>query len=128
MLGPRDDLGRRAARHDASTLPRRGARHLPLVVEINGFGNSKYEYLDPASKAYTDNAFDWAQATATRCSPTRRAGSGARAGRRRRARRTRSPARTGYIHLADVRYEARDAQTLIGELVDEGVARPGASA
>ena len=45
------------------TLPvSRRALGLPLVVEIHGFGNSKHEYLDPASTAYTDNAFGWAQA------------------------------------------------------------------
>ena len=44
------------------TLPSAGARGLALVVEIHGFGNSKYEYLDPSSTAYTDNAFDWARA------------------------------------------------------------------
>ena len=38
------------------TLPAAGGAHLPLVVEIHGFGNSKYEYLDPGSTAYTDNA------------------------------------------------------------------------
>src|SRR5690242_5860782 len=42
------------------TLPAKGAAGLPLVVELNGFGNSKYEYLDPASEAYTDNAYGWA--------------------------------------------------------------------
>ena len=32
----------------------------------------------------------------------------------------------GWTHLADQRYEARDTQELLGRLVDEGVARPGA--
>jgi hypothetical protein len=41
------------------TMPAGGATSLPLVVEEHGFGNSKYEYLDPASKAYTDNAYGW---------------------------------------------------------------------
>ena len=44
------------------TLPAEGAAGLPLVAEIHGFGNSKYEYLDPASTAYTDNAYAWARA------------------------------------------------------------------
>jgi hypothetical protein len=43
------------------TLPSAGAARLPLVVLIHGFGNSKYEYLDPASSAYTGNAFEWAR-------------------------------------------------------------------
>jgi hypothetical protein len=32
----------------------------------------------------------------------------------------------GWTHLLDQRYEARDAQHLLGMLVDEGIARPGA--
>ena len=43
------------------TLPSATSKHLPLVVNLHGFGNSKYEYLDPASTAYTDNAFNWAK-------------------------------------------------------------------
>ena len=31
------------------------------VAEIHGFGNSKYEYLNPDETAYTDNAFSWAR-------------------------------------------------------------------
>ena len=37
---------------------------------------------------------------------------------------TRRPAPSGYIHLADVRYEVRDTQELIGRLVDDGAADP----
>jgi acetyl esterase/lipase len=105
------------------TLPAQGATGLPLVAEIHGFGNSKYEYLDPASTAYTDNAYAWARAgyavlTYTArglwgsCgTPESRAGSPVACSR-------------GYIHLADARYEARDTQELIGRLVDDGVADP----
>ena len=32
----------------------------------------------------------------------------------------------GWTHLVDQRYEARDAQHLLGTLVDQGIARPGA--
>src|SRR4051794_28281739 len=108
----------------AVTLPSAAAtKDLPLVVEIHGFGNSRYEYLDPASTAYTDNAYAWAKAgyavltyTArglwSSCgTPESRAASPAACAR-------------GYIHLADTRYEVRDSQELIGRLVDEGVADP----
>ena len=44
------------------TLPQGGLAWLPLVVLIHGFGNSKWEYLDPSSTAYTDNAYNWAKA------------------------------------------------------------------
>ena len=42
---------------------------------------------------------------------------------------SRTPAaRAGWTRLGDMRYEVRDFQTLVGRLVDEGVADPSASA
>src|SRR5437588_2643536 len=102
-------------------LPRSGAHHLPLVVELNGFGNSKYEYLDPSSQAYTGNAFDWARRGYAVLTYTARGfwGScGTPAARLAGG----SACANGYIRLADIRYEVRDAQYLTGELVDQGVA------
>jgi hypothetical protein len=106
------------------TLPSKDAAGpLPLIADIHGFGNSKYEYLDPASDAYSGSAFTWAKAgyavlTYTArglwgsCgSPDARLAGGA-------------DCLKGYIHLADVRYEARDTQELIGRLVDDGTADP----
>jgi hypothetical protein len=106
------------------TLPSADAkRPLPLIADIHGFGNSKWEYLDPASDAYTGNAYTWAKAgyavlTYTArglwgsCgSPDARLAGGANCVK-------------GWIHLADVRYEARDTQELIGGLVDDGTADP----
>ena len=103
------------------TLPAGGGQRLPLVVELHGFGNSKHEYLHPASTAYTDNAYAWARdgyAVLTYTSrglwgscgtPESRLAAGAACAR-------------GYIRLADTRYEVRDTQYLVGRLVDEGVA------
>lgn len=104
-------------------LPAAGSGPRPLVVEINGFGNSKQEYLDPASKAYTDNAYDWAKAGYAVLTYTARGLWGSCGTPEARAGNPAACAR-GYIHLADTRYEARDAQALIGKLVDEGVADP----
>jgi predicted acyl esterase len=105
------------------TLPSAGAAHLPLVVEIHGFGNSKYEYLDPRSTAYTDNAFNWAKAGYAVVTYTAR-GLWASCGTP-EARAARPTAcQRGYLHLADVRYEVRDTQELVGGLVDEEVADP----
>jgi hypothetical protein len=103
------------------TLPSPRARHLPLVAEIHGFGNSKYEYLDPNSTAYTDNAFDWARDGYAVLTYTARGLLGSCGTPESRLA---SPVdcADGYIHLADTRYEVRDTQTLIGRLVDEGVA------
>jgi dienelactone hydrolase len=96
---------------------------LPLIADIHGFGNSKWEYLDPAADAYTGSAYTWAKAgyavlTYTArglwgsCgTPDARLAGGADCAK-------------GYIHLADVRYEARDTQELIGRLVDDGTADP----
>jgi hypothetical protein len=103
------------------TLPRANARHLPLVVEVHGFGNSKYEYLDPASTAYTDNAFAWAKDGYAVLTYTARGLWGSCGTPESRAASPEACA-DGYIHLADVRYEVRDTQQLIGRLVDEGVA------
>jgi dipeptidyl aminopeptidase/acylaminoacyl peptidase len=102
-------------------LPSADAKNLPLIADIHGFGNSKYEYLNPDDQAYTGNAYTWAKAgyavlTYTArglwgsCgTPDARAAGGAACAK-------------GWIHLADVRYEARDTQELIGRLVDDGTA------
>lgn len=107
------------------TLPSAGARNLPLVAEINGFGNSKYEYLDPSQTAYTDNAFDWARDGYAVLTYTAR-GLWGSCGTPEARLANPVPCARGYIHLADVRYEVRDAQTLIGLLVDDGIADPAA--
>jgi hypothetical protein len=106
----------------AVTLPAGAAPGpLPLVVEIHGFGNSRYEYLDPASTAYTDNAYAWARAGYAVLTYTARGLWGSCGTPESRAANAAACAR-GYIHLADARYEVRDTQELIGRLVDEGVA------
>ena len=104
------------------TLPSSATQRRPLIVEIHGFGNSKYEYLDPASTAYTDNAFAWARRGYAVLTYTARGLWGSCGTPESRLA---SPAAcaNGYIHLADVRFEVRDTQELIGRLVDEGVAK-----
>jgi X-Pro dipeptidyl-peptidase (S15 family) len=105
-------------------LPSAEASDLPLVTEIHGFGNSKYEYLDPASGAYTDNAYNWAKEGYAVLTYTAR-GLWGSCGTPEARLANAADCASGYIHLADSRYEARDAQHLIGLLVDEGVADPG---
>ncbi|HEY1524368.1 MAG TPA: prolyl oligopeptidase family serine peptidase [Solirubrobacteraceae bacterium] len=105
------------------TLPRRGARHLPVVAELNGFGNSKYEYLDPRSHAYTGNVYDWARRGYAVLTYTARGFWGSCGTPEARLASPAGCAR-GYIRLADVRYEVRDAQYLIGRLVDQRIADP----
>ncbi|MEA2439490.1 MAG: type transport system ATP-binding protein, partial [Thermoleophilaceae bacterium] len=104
-------------------LPAAGGSHLPLVVEIHGFGNSKYEYLDPGSTAYTDNAYAWARAGYAVLTYTARGLWGSCGTPESRVASPSDCAR-GYIHLADLRYEVRDTQELVGRLVDGGLADP----
>src|SRR3954447_3368280 len=103
------------------TLPSVHARNLPLVVELHGFGNSKYEYLDPSTTAYADNAYDWARDGYAVLTYTAR-GLWGSCGTPESRLASPVDCADGYIHLADTRYEVRDTQTLIGRLVDEGVA------
>ena len=103
------------------TLPRPGARSLPLIALVHGFGNSKYEYLNPEETAYTGNAFAWARAGYAVLTHTAR-GLWDSCGTPQSRLSNGGDCTRGYIHLADVRYEVRDIQTLIGRLVDEGVA------
>ena len=102
-------------------LPSEGASALPLVVLIHGFGNSKYEYLNPAETAYTDNAFAWAREGYAVLTYTAR-GLWGSCGTPEARLANAADCATGFIHLADVRYEVRDTQELVGRLVDEGVA------
>jgi dienelactone hydrolase len=105
------------------TLPEESATGLPLVVLIHGFGNSKYEYLDPESSAYTGNAYEWARRGYAVLTYTARGLWGSCGTPDSRLANADACAK-GYIHLADTRYEVRDTQELIGRLVDEGVADP----
>ena len=94
---------------------------LPLIVDIHGFGNSKYEYLDPASEAYTGNAYGWAKRGYAVLTYTARGLWGSCGTPESRAASPVDCAK-GYIHLADARYEVRDTQELVGRLVDDGTA------
>jgi dienelactone hydrolase len=96
---------------------------LPLVVSLHGLGNSKHEYLDPASEAYTGNAYGWAKEGYAVLTYTARGFWGSCGTPESRLARPAACA-GGYLHLADTRYEVRDAQELVGRLVDEGVADP----
>ena len=102
-------------------LPSPKSRHLPLVADMHGFGNSKYEYLNPADPAYTGDAFSWARRGYAVLAYTSRGLWGSCGTPESRDANPTGCAR-GYIHLADARFEVRDAQTLIGRLVDDGYA------
>ncbi len=105
------------------TFPSRSSRHLPLIVELNGFGNSKYEYLDPDSTAYTDNAYDWAKRGYAVLTYTAR-GLWGSCGTPEARLASPIACANGYIHLADVRYEGRDTLELAGRLADSPLVDP----
>ena len=103
------------------TLPAPGARDRPLIALVHGFGNSKWEYLNPEETAYTGNAYAWARAGYAVLTHTAR-GLWDSCGTPQSRLANAAECADGYVHLADVRYEVRDTQTLIGRLVDEGIA------
>jgi hypothetical protein len=105
------------------TLPSARARRLPLVAMLHGFANSKHEFLDPEQKHYIDHAFAWARRGYAVLTHTSR-GMWGSCGTPESRLANPIVCADGYLHLADVRYEARDPQYLIGRLVDEGVAEP----
>ena len=106
------------------TLPSEtAAGPLPLVVLVHGFGNSKYEYLNPDETAYTGNAFTWAKAGYAVLTFTAR-GLWGSCGTPDSRLANPAACAAGYIHLADIRFEVRDIQELIGRLVDDGTADP----
>jgi dienelactone hydrolase len=105
------------------TLPSADSRNLPLIVEIHGFGNSKYEYLDPHSTAYTDNAYAWAKDGYAVLTYTARGLWGSCGTPDARLANPIACA-NGYIHLADVRYEGRDTLELAGRLADSPYVDP----
>ncbi len=87
----------------------------PLIVGLHGFGADKTAGLDQPQVPFELAAEGYAVLTYTA------RGLGGSCG----VVATRTPdCQDGWIHLADARYEARDAQYLAGLLVDEGLALP----
>lgn len=91
------------------TLPSTGTGPFPTILLLHGLAGSKASFEGlPGEAGYTNWFF--AQQGYAVVTPTARgfAGSG------------------GTTYLGDVRYEVRDVQTLVGQLVDEGVVNPHA--
>jgi pimeloyl-ACP methyl ester carboxylesterase len=111
------------------TLPATGNGPFPTIVIFHGWGGDKtsYEAASPTGKnveTYHWNNIFYAQRGYAVVNFTAR-GFGHSCGGGPTADHT-GPCANGYIRLDDSRYEARDAQYLLGLLADEGITNPKA--
>jgi len=109
------------------TLPADGEGPFPTIVLLHGLGGDKTMFQDRSADGssaltYHYNDVFYAQRGYAVVTPTAR-GFGNSCGA---ASRTSAGCASGWTRLDDSRYEARDVQTLLGRLVDEGVADPAA--
>jgi pimeloyl-ACP methyl ester carboxylesterase len=108
------------------TLPATGDGPFPTIVMMHGWGGSKtsFESADPAGGGgagwHYNNAY-FAQHGYAVITPSAR-GFGRSCGAM--DSRTSPGCDTGWVHLADHRYEGRDVQYLLGLLVDQDIVNP----
>ncbi len=117
------------------TLPTSGNGPWPLVVMLHGFGGNKATFEADSARGvlnadgklrndtYHYNNIYFAQRGYAVVNYSHR-GFANSCGKL--ASRTPPACDRGWFHMADQRYEIRDAQTLIGKLVDGGIAKRGA--
>jgi len=125
---PTTDLASRPLSFDGTpidvdvTLPATGDGPFPTILLLHGLGGTKlgFEGTGPGDDAAYTNWF-FAQHGYAVVTPTAR-GFGDSCGK------TEAPSDSacanGWTRLGDIRYEVRDIQTLVGQLVDEGIADP----
>lgn len=99
-------------------FPSTGTAPYPLVMEFHGYGGQRFSfkeiqhYLQKGYAVYTQSNRGFHQscgkASAIAADP--------------------DCATKGYIHLDDTRFEVRDAQFIVGQLVDEGLVKPDVAA
>jgi hypothetical protein len=102
-------------------LPPTGDGPFPTIAMLHGFAGSKTD-PEAGGPSSTTNAAFYARNGYAVVVPSAR-GFGRSCGR---ADSLTPDCGRGWMHLADLRFEARDVQFLLGLLVDEGVARPDA--
>src|SRR3954463_10757751 len=125
---PTADLATRPTSFDGTpidvdvTLPATGDGPFPTILLMHGLGGNKTSFEDPNGDdpSFTNWAFakqGYAVITPTArgfggsCGPTSKDTPGCD---------------HGWTRLGDMRYEVRDYQTLVGQLVDEGIVKPDA--
>ncbi|WP_081690955.1 CocE/NonD family hydrolase [Conexibacter woesei] len=122
---PTNDLASRPHSFDGTpldvdvTLPPTGDGPFPTILLLHGLGGTKTSFETTTGNEDYNNSF-FAQHGYAVVTPTAR-GFGNSCGTP--ASRTPDCA-TGWTRLGDMRYEVRDIQTLVGQLVDEGVTDP----
>jgi fermentation-respiration switch protein FrsA (DUF1100 family) len=110
------------------TLPATGSGPFPTIVMLHGWGGNKTEFESTSAAGNGNETFDYnnlyyAQHGYAVVNYSAR-GWGNSCGTPES--RTEPACNEGWIRLADQRYEARDTQTLLGQLVDEHIAARGA--
>jgi predicted acyl esterase len=125
---PTTDLASRPHSFDGTpidvdvTLPATGSGPFPTILLLHGLGQNKTAFESPTGTvdgAHYDNWFFARQGYAV-VTPTAR-GFGNSCGN---ALSRTADCASGFTRLGDMRYEVRDIQTLVGQLVDERVVRP----
>jgi predicted acyl esterase len=122
---PTTDLASRPHSFDGTpidvdvTLPPTGAGPFPTILLLHGLGGTKTSFEGTGGEKTYNNVY-FAQHGYAVVTPTAR-GFGDSCGLP--ASRTPDCA-AGWTRLGDMRYEVRDVQTLVGQLVDEGVVNP----
>ncbi len=95
-------------------LPDTGSAPYPLVAVFHGWGQSKFSFktmqgwLDQGYAVYSLSQRGWGESCGSQASRDAAPNGCAK----------------GYVHLMDPRYEVRDSQLLLGELVDQGLIDP----
>ncbi|WCB94042.1 hypothetical protein DSM104299_02770 [Baekduia alba] len=124
---PTTDLSSRPTSFDGTpldvdvTLPSTGDGPFPTILLLHGLGGDKTSFESTAGDKSYNNWF-FAQQGYAVVTPTAR-GFGDSCGKLE----SRTPScATGWTRLGDMRYEVRDIQTLVGQLVDQGVVKPDA--
>jgi predicted acyl esterase len=122
------------------TLPPTGKGPYPTIVMLHGWGNDKtgFESTDEIGKGYNAGAglykpptyhyntdYYARQGYAVLTYSARGKGASCGGGGAPRAQLQTGPCGTGFIRLADQRYEVRDTQYLLGLLVDQRISAPG---